>query len=131
MNLVAKEYCASNFNEDAVLILSEFAGAASQLGRYALTVNPYDIISTANAIYYAYSMPGGERRARMKNLRRSIRIRDVYWWLERFLKAAAVEPEIKTAGINRYTVATEYKYREINWPSGCGRFARGWDASRT
>ncbi len=101
MNLVAKEYCTANVNEDGVLILSEFAGAAGQLRRYALTVNPYDIISTANAIHYAYLMPGEERRLRMKNLRRNIRTRDIYWWQERFLKAAAVEPEIKVANCHR------------------------------
>ena len=97
MNLVAKEYCAANVNEDGVLILSEFAGAAAQLRRYALTVNPYDIISTANAIHAAYLMPGEERRFRMRKLRRNIRTRDIYRWQARFLKAAAVEPEIKIA----------------------------------
>jgi trehalose 6-phosphate synthase len=40
MNLVAKEYCACSIEEDCVLILSEFAGAAEQLGRGALLVNP-------------------------------------------------------------------------------------------
>jgi len=107
MNLVAKEYCAANINKNAVLILSEFAGAAYQLGRYTIVVNPYDIVSVANAIHRAYLMPVAERQARMKNLRRSIRKRDIYWWLKRFLKAAAVEPDISTARDNRYTVLTE------------------------
>jgi trehalose 6-phosphate synthase len=106
MNLVAKEYCAANNGENAVLILSEFAGAAYQLGKNALMVNPYDIVSTANAIHYAYLMSAGERSARMKNLRRSIRTRDIHWWLERFLKTAAIDPEIKPANPGRYTVIT-------------------------
>jgi trehalose-6-phosphate synthase len=106
MNLVAKEYCAANFSEDAVLILSEFAGAAYQLGRYTLVVNPYDVVGTASAIHQAYLMPNAERKAHMKKLRKSIRRRDIYWWLGRFLKAAAVELDINTKRINRYTVST-------------------------
>jgi trehalose 6-phosphate synthase len=108
MNLVAKEYCAANVNEDGVLILSEFAGAANQLRRNALTVNPYDIISTANAIHYAYQMPGEERHFRMKSMRRNIRTRDIYWWQERFLKAAAVAPDIKIEGSSRYKVTAGF-----------------------
>jgi trehalose 6-phosphate synthase/phosphatase len=106
MNLVAKEYCAANFSEDAVLILSEFAGAAYQLGRYTLVVNPYDVVGTASAIHQAYLMPNAERKAHMKKLRKSIHRRDIYWWLGRFLKAAAVELDINTKRINRYTVST-------------------------
>jgi trehalose 6-phosphate synthase/phosphatase len=53
MNLVAKEYCACSIEEECVLILSEFAGAAAQLQRGALLVNPYDIEGVADAIYRA------------------------------------------------------------------------------
>jgi trehalose 6-phosphate synthase len=106
MNLVAKEYCAANIDENAVLILSEFAGAAYQLGRNTLVVNPYDVVGTANAIHRAYLMPVDERKARMKKLCRSIRERDIYWWLGRFLKAAAVELDIRTTRSNRYTIST-------------------------
>jgi trehalose-6-phosphate synthase len=47
MNLVAKEYCACTIDDEGVLILSEFAGAAAQLGRSALLVNPYDMEGVA------------------------------------------------------------------------------------
>jgi trehalose 6-phosphate synthase len=60
MNLVAKEYCACTVDDNGVLILSEFAGAARQLGKGALLVNPYDIEGTADAIYSAYIMPAEE-----------------------------------------------------------------------
>jgi trehalose 6-phosphate synthase/phosphatase len=106
MNLVAKEFCASNINENAVLILSEFAGAAQQLRKNALMVNPYDTEGTAAAIHSAYIMPAEERKARMKKLRQSIRKRDIYWWLGHFLKAAAVEPTVKPHRSARYTVPT-------------------------
>ena len=46
MNLVAKEYCASHPDEDGVLVLSEFAGAAAELQKGALLINPYDVKGT-------------------------------------------------------------------------------------
>jgi trehalose 6-phosphate synthase/phosphatase len=88
MNLVAKEYCASNISEDGVLVLSEFAGAATQLRRGALLVNPYDIEGVADAIRVACAMDLAERRTRMRRLRHAIRRYDVFWWVDAFLNAA-------------------------------------------
>jgi trehalose 6-phosphate synthase len=64
MNLIAKEYCAANVDCNGVLILSAFAGAAKQLGPYALLVNPYDMHGVADAIYRAYAMRLRERLMR-------------------------------------------------------------------
>ncbi|MGH8523289.1 MAG: alpha,alpha-trehalose-phosphate synthase (UDP-forming), partial [Gammaproteobacteria bacterium] len=89
MNLVAKEYCACSTDETGVLILSEFAGAAEQLGSSALLINPCDTEGMAEAIYRAYGMTGDERRRRMHRLQQSIRKHDVFWWAEEFLRAAA------------------------------------------
>jgi trehalose 6-phosphate synthase len=88
MNLVAKEFCACSIEEDCVLILSEFAGAAAQLQRGALLVNPYDIEGMADAIHHAFVMPARERTARMRRMRRSIREQDIFWWIDSFLRAA-------------------------------------------
>ncbi len=88
MNLVAKEYCTCSIEEDCVLILSEFAGAASQLARGALLVNPHDIEAVADAIHTAFAMPPEERRARMRRMRTSIRENDVFRWVDNFLRAA-------------------------------------------
>ncbi len=88
MNLVAKEYCACNLEENGVLILSEFAGAAAQLHRWAIMVNPYDIEGVSNAIHRAFHMNPGERKAKMRRLRRAIKRRDIFWWVNTFLKAA-------------------------------------------
>lgn len=88
MNLVAKEYCAANIDKDGVLILSEFAGAANQLYRWSLLVNPYDIEGVAEAIHEAFHMSIEERRWRMRKLRNSVARRDVFWWVESFLRAA-------------------------------------------
>jgi trehalose 6-phosphate synthase len=90
MNLVAKEYCACNLEEHGVLVLSEFAGAAAELGRGALLVNPYDIVGMANAMHEALTMPAEERESRMARLRRHIRHNDIHRWVRLFLQAAQV-----------------------------------------
>lgn len=87
MNLVAKEYCASSIDNNGVLILSEFAGAAAQLSRGALIVNPYDLESTADAIYAAFTMPPDERRRRMKILRSEVKRNDVARWVNWFISS--------------------------------------------
>jgi trehalose 6-phosphate synthase len=74
--------------EESVLVLSQFAGAAAQLGRWALVVNPYDVEQTADTIYHACRMPVGERRYRMRQLRRVVRTQDVFWWVDQFMQAA-------------------------------------------
>ncbi|MFQ6022522.1 MAG: trehalose-6-phosphate synthase [Acidiferrobacterales bacterium] len=88
MNLVAKEYCAAKADEDGVLILSEFAGAAAQLQSGALLVNPHDIVGVANRIGEAFTMAPEERRARMRRLRRATRDTDIFWWVDSYLHAA-------------------------------------------
>jgi trehalose 6-phosphate synthase/phosphatase len=89
MNLVAKEYCAANRDKNGVLVLSEFAGAATQLRGNSLLVNPYDIEGVANAIYRAYKMDADERRSRMGRLRKAVRTRDIFWWVDSFLREVA------------------------------------------
>jgi len=88
MNLVAKEYCASSLEEDGVLIMSEFAGAVSELQQGALLVNPYDIVGVANVIREAVHMDESERRRRMRRLRKTVRNHDIFWWVNSFLLAA-------------------------------------------
>jgi trehalose 6-phosphate synthase/phosphatase len=86
MNLVAKEYVASRVDDDGVLVLSEFAGAAAEL-REALSVNPYDISGTANLLAAALDMAPEERRIRMQAMRAHVRTHDVHRWAARFLDA--------------------------------------------
>jgi trehalose 6-phosphate synthase/phosphatase len=94
MNLVAKEFCACNVEENSVLILSQFAGAAAQLGQAAMVVNPYDVEQTADAIYNAFRMTHGERRYRMRALRRNVRTQNVFWWVDSFMRAA-IDKELR------------------------------------
>ena len=88
MNLVAKEYCASNTEQSGVLILSEFAGAAPQMRKGAILVNPYNIEEVSDAIFNAWSMDLRERRARMKKLQSSVAKNDIYNWVNSFLNAS-------------------------------------------
>jgi trehalose 6-phosphate synthase len=87
MNLVAKEFVASQDDDDpGVLVLSRFAGAAEQL-REAVLVNPYDIPATADAIQRALTMPHAERVQRHRALLDSIRRCDLQWWRRTYLDA--------------------------------------------
>jgi trehalose 6-phosphate synthase/phosphatase len=88
MNLVAKEFVASRIDDDGVLVLSEFAGAADELSA-ALIVNPYDVDGVSEAIHRALLMEPEERRARMRALRVQVAAHDVHAWTEGFLSALA------------------------------------------
>ena len=79
MNLVAKEFVAARNDEQGVLILSRFTGAAREL-RDAVLVNPYDIDRTAEAIRYALEMEPEERTSRMQRLRKVVRDQNIYRW---------------------------------------------------
>ena len=87
MNLVAKEYCAARSDNDGVLMLSEFAGAAPQLRTGALLVNPYDELGIAAALNRSFHMARDERRKRMSRLRTSIRRSDILRWRDNFFAA--------------------------------------------
>jgi len=79
MNLVAKEFVAARDDEDGVLVLSKFAGAATEL-HDALIVNPYDIEGVAEAIHQGLEMDRTERRMRMKRMRRHVMDHNIYRW---------------------------------------------------
>jgi trehalose 6-phosphate synthase len=81
MNLVAKEGALLN-ERNGVLILSEGAGAVSQLGEHALIIGPTDVEGTADALHRALTMPLEERRRRAEGLRSSVEVDDVTKWFE-------------------------------------------------
>ncbi|MEP1879735.1 MAG: trehalose-6-phosphate synthase, partial [Roseibium sp.] len=87
MNLVAKEYVAAQDPTDpGVLILSNFAGAAEQLGDHALIANPYDAAQMADCIARALSMERAERVERHSSMLANVLNEDVDWWASSFLK---------------------------------------------
>jgi trehalose 6-phosphate synthase len=86
MNLVAKE--APLINErDGVVVLSENAGAHAELGDWALTVNPFDVESQADAIADALAMDVAERHERLEAIRAHVREHDLSRWTDTLLDA--------------------------------------------
>ncbi len=83
MNLVAKEYLA--IQDNGILILSEFAGAARDLNE-ALLVNPYDIEAVADIIHYALQMSAHEKKERLRKLKTKVKNYDINWWRNNFLQ---------------------------------------------
>jgi trehalose 6-phosphate synthase/phosphatase len=86
MNLVAKEYVACKTDQDGVLILSEFAGAAEEMGE-AMIVNPYDEDRTAAAVEAALALTPDERHRRMAALQDRVHRNNVSAWSRNFLSA--------------------------------------------
>jgi trehalose-6-phosphate synthase len=84
MNLVAKEYVASRFDEGGTLVLSEFTGAADELAG-AFGVNPHDLEGLKDAIVRAATTGPAEARRRMRAMRRRVREHDVARWAADFL----------------------------------------------
>jgi trehalose-6-phosphate synthase len=85
MNLVAKEYVASQVDEAGVLVVSHLAGAAEELNG-ALLVNPYDQEGMADSIKRALEMHEDERRERMRQMRLHLSKHDIYHWAESCLR---------------------------------------------
>ncbi len=96
MNLVAKEYVASRYDNDGVLVLSEFAGASDEL-KQAVLVNPHDIDGLKDAMISAIEMPQNERALRMRRLRRRVFEDDVQKWSHGFLTALTSHRETEEA----------------------------------
>jgi trehalose 6-phosphate synthase len=92
MNLVAKEFVAAQDPDDpGVLILSRFAGAATQL-KDAILVNPYSAEEISDAIRTAIRMPKEERIARWRKLQDNVQQEDIGWWRRRFTEALLAAP---------------------------------------
>ena len=80
MNLVAKEGPLVN-ERDGVVVLSENAGAHAELGRWALSVNPFDLEDQAEALHRALTMPLDERRRRAQAISSYVREHDIEAWI--------------------------------------------------
>jgi trehalose 6-phosphate synthase/phosphatase len=84
MNLVAKEFIASQVNGKGVLVLSELAGAAVELNE-SLLVNPFDTIAVSDAIHRALSLPLEERIQRNRIMQDRLLHYDVIQWINDFV----------------------------------------------
>jgi len=86
MNLVAKEYVAAQNPENpGVLVLSEFAGAASEL-EAAVLVNPHDIDGMAQKLAQAIMMPFAERVERWTAMIKALRSSSIHLWFAEFME---------------------------------------------
>ncbi len=95
MNLVAKEYVAARVDLGGSLILSEFAGAASDL-RQAYLVNPHDTDVLKDAMLRAVGADPTDQARRMRAMRRFLRNHDVDHWARSFLTALGVPEAAET-----------------------------------
>lgn len=84
MNLAAKEFIASRVNEDGVLVLSQFTGAARELTDAEL-INPYDVDEMSEALNRAATMPLEEQQRRMQRLRAQVHDQNIYRWAGKIL----------------------------------------------
>jgi len=93
MNLVAKEYVAVKGGTGGMLVLSEMAGAAAELGE-AILVNPMDIQGVAQGILSAIKMPRREKKRRMEIMYRRVKKWNVHRWAHDFIdRLQAVKAE--------------------------------------
>jgi trehalose 6-phosphate synthase len=84
MNLVAKEYVACRADTGGALVLSEFAGAATEL-RQAFLCNPHDPDGVKDALLRAVAAEPVELKRRMRVMQRHLRTHDVAQWARTFL----------------------------------------------
>src|SRR5436190_18325148 len=84
MNLVAKEFVASQIDERGVLLLSRLTGAAEEI-EGAVLINPFNVDGFVSAIRTALDMPAEERKRRMHKMRRQVTDSTIFDWLESIL----------------------------------------------
>lgn len=114
MNLVAKEYVASRINQNGVMVLSEMAGVAKEMGE-AIIINPNDEEETEKAILQALEMPQEQQQKRIRIMQERLRRYDVFKWAREFVKslqrvnklqrdflAKKITPEVQDYIIDKY-----------------------------
>ena len=108
MNLVAKEYVACQVDGGGALVLSEFTGAAEELGD-AYLCNPHDIEGLKQTILRAITDDEDEKRRRMESLRAVVLDKDVHTWSRDFLVALEHAPDLPPTDDQEPAVITEGK----------------------
>jgi trehalose 6-phosphate synthase len=82
LNLVVKEGALVN-RSNGVIVLSENVGAHEELYPHVLSVNPFDIDATANAMHEGLVMAAEERRRLNEAAREVVRTNDIARWIMR------------------------------------------------
>lgn len=113
MNLVAKEYVASKKRRGGVLILSEMAGAIDELPE-ALSINPNNAQTVADAMHHALAMPVAEQKKRLASMQQRLSVVTVQNWGKEFMhdleQAAAQDGSRKQLSLTqRQRIAARYQ----------------------
>ena len=82
LNLVVKEEALVN-RSDGMIVLSENAGAHEELQPHVLSINPFDIEATSEALYEGLMMGAVERKRRHEAAREVVRTNDIARWITR------------------------------------------------
>ena len=114
LNLVAKEYVVCREDGGGTLVISEFAGAVSELGE-ALRVNPWDIEGTVDQLERALEMSLGERNERMMPMHSRVLQNDVHRWVRDFMTSLessdtviVTSPPMLTSSVLADSLATDF-----------------------
>jgi trehalose 6-phosphate synthase/phosphatase len=111
MNLVAKEFIASRPDQTGVLILSEMAGAAKEMGE-ALIINPFHREDFAKALEHALTMPVEEQVRRNQLLQERLRRYNVVRWADDFVQTLISTQ--KTEAARRARLLTGKAYSSVS-----------------
>jgi trehalose 6-phosphate synthase len=96
LNLVVKEGALIN-RSDGVIVLSENAGAHEELHEHVLSINPFDIMATAEAMHLGIVMSAEEKRRRSAGAREVVRTNDIARWITR--QVQDIRDLVSTAGM--------------------------------
>lgn len=109
MNLVAKEYLASRDDKKGVLILSEMAGAAKELGE-AVVINPNNTEEISEALVFALNMEEEEQINRNTVMQKRLLNCNVIYWAEDFLQKLQQTCEASSQiSLNLFAEGDHYK----------------------
>jgi alpha,alpha-trehalose-phosphate synthase [UDP-forming] len=86
MNLVAKEYCATQLENRGALIVSELAGASSEMNE-AFVVNPFSQHRMVEALHKVMTLPSDEKQQRMATCRQQVESVNIHTWVNDYLHA--------------------------------------------
>jgi trehalose 6-phosphate synthase/phosphatase len=103
MNLIAKEYIASRTDGGGVLILSETAGVAKELGE-AIVINVSNPAEIVRALEEALAMPRSEQKGRNRIMQKRLQRYHVGRWadefIDRLLYTRQLQDEVGTRALN-------------------------------
>lgn len=107
MNLVAKEFVASRPDRKGVLVLSEMAGAAKEMGE-AIIINPFHREDFAKALEQALTLPDEEQIRRNELLQERLRRYNVIRWADDFVQSLLSTQKVEAARRVRLLIGKTY-----------------------